>query len=445
MNRWIQLHILVCLCGVWGPGLCATQTTLAGRSGSLPEALAGPARADRLNQLALTSRDADRLASIAYAYQAIHYSRSIRYQAGEALGMKNAGIICFFLGQNDSAVYYYTKALSLFESLGDKQGISACYNNLGLVYQETGSYEKALTNYGRSMKLDQMQGDSAGLANTLINMAEVMIFQGQNSRAILTLTRALRAFVQLHDTTGIYGVLNDRSACYDNLMKTELALADNQQAMAMAGQQKNRYMMARLLSNRAYYLHHAHRTDEAFGCVQQALDLSNEDDDAYGIYNTYYILAELLTYRGQYHESDFFLQKALRKSEEMGNRRVSAKILTSIGRNLLEINEVDKAKGYFSESLKLANEIGARQEIGPNLYNLLLVASIERDFQAADSLDELYLASQQALSPEDNLPDGPKGNGGPIASPAFHSYHIVLGSMMFLLILLLSILVYRTK
>lgn len=351
----------------------------------------GTEKADLLNQISRELRESDRMASLNYAKKAYEHSKSISYNAGQALALKNEGIIWFFLGKNDSAAFYYHNAYSLFQKMNDLSGQSACLNNLGLIEQETGNYKAAIEFYQKSITIDRKLSDEVSVATTLMNIGEVLLTQGESTQAIKIMEEAYVLFLKNGDITGIQNVLNNRAAAYDNLLKFDKAISDINEYIALAKKTGNRYYEARGFSNKALYLFHLGKINEAKASIDSSLSISNEADDGYGVYYTYLILADIYTYENKFDESNFYLQKVLKQAEQMDNKKLIASAMTSIGRNLLEMNEIDKAKGYFLKSLDISSHIGAAQEIMPNLYNLSIIEAVMRNFESADSLNELYL------------------------------------------------------
>ncbi len=86
------------------------------------EVSSGNAKVDLLNEISVTYRRSDRYKSLDYAREAFDNSLTARYLPGQALALKNEGICWFFIGNNDSATYCYTKALDVFTRINDLVG-----------------------------------------------------------------------------------------------------------------------------------------------------------------------------------------------------------------------------------------------------------------------------------------------------------------------------------
>lgn len=406
----------------------------------------GKQKVDLLNQISKEFRDYDRFSSLNYANKAYDLAQNLSYKPGVALALKNIGIIWFYLGDNDSATFYYQKAYQMFVQIGDEPGKSACLNNIGLIKQETGFYNEAYEYYEKSVAIDTKLGDEVSMASTLMNMGEVQMAQGKTLQSFALMDKALAIYEKNNDESGVMTVLLNRAAAYDNLKKFDAAYSTINKLILRAKKNGNRYKEAIGYSNRALYLFHKGEIELAKASIDSSLAISDESDDGYSIYNTYNIMADIYSHEHQYQKSNEYLQKVLKQAEAIDNKRMVSRALTTIGCNLMQTNELDKAKGYFGESLSIANSIGAMQEVIPNLYYLSLIEAIMRNFSAADSLNELYTEKALELFCTDSISDG-KGtisNDKNIQVRTHnHSIQWITAILLFAIVMLLSLIAFK--
>lgn len=408
----------------------------------------GVEKINLLNNVSVIYRKTDRYKSIDFARQAFKLAEEINYLPGIALALKNEGIGWFFIGNNDSAKLCYNQALEVFTRIDDQKGMSACYNNLGLVSQETGKYSEALKYYQYSMDIDQKLGDKIGVALTKANCADILIYQG-NSRKALSLTNEVIAIYRNQSyKEGLMTSLINRAAIYDNLKQFDDAITDQEAAIRLAKELKDTYHEAMALSNMGLVVFHKGKPDEALAILNQALALSDGDDEGYDILNTLWIMSEIYASKKEYEKSNDILQKLLKRFEVIDNKRKEAKVLTSLGRNLMELNEIDKAIGYLSKSLELTVSINARYELLENYRNLAQANAILHNFSAADSLQDLFAEIYSDLDNSDSLADLKKKrsqlNNENVTSSSTTSDWIIAFSLI-LIVMILSISVFRRK
>ena len=354
----------------------------------------GIAKADLLNEISVAFRRTDRYASLDYARQAFELSVTENYMKGKALAKKNEGICWFFIGNNDSAALCYQQALGSFKAIDDKKGMSACYNNLGLIAQETGKYDDALRLYQLSIDMDIKLGDIMGAAATKRNLVDIYIYRGNSKKALNLSNEIILECSNYKDKDCVMRALINRAAIYDYLLKFDAAIIDLKYAIALARELGDSYAEAMALSNFGLATWHKGNPGEALKILNNVLDMSAETNDGYDVLNTLWIMSEIYSSQKEYARSNEILLGVLKRYEEMGYKRQAAKVLTSLGRNLTELNEIDKALGYFEKSLEITLELDAPFELLENYRNLAHVQAILHNFDAADSLQDLFAQTQ---------------------------------------------------
>ena len=405
----IRFSLLVAVMAFGRPAAAIAQDEVQVLVGKMQKST-GREKADLLNQVSLAYRNTDRLKSLEYARLAYKTSSELTYTAGQALALKNQGISWFFIGNNDSATYCYKEALAGFVRIGDMKGISACYNNLGLIAQETGKYPEALRFYERSADMDRKLGDEIGVAQTTQNMADIYIYQGEYQKALALTNACLKIYTVQSDKSGIMGSLLNRAAVYDYLALYQESLRDYQHALRLSREINDKYTEIRLNSNLGVMYWHWQKPDIAMQYLTTALEMSDENDDAYNIDNTLKTMAEIYTSRKEYARANDIYQKILNRNVKLDNKRQVAVIMTAIGRNLIELNEVDKALGYLNKSLEITTGLNTPYEKLENYRNLVIVNAILHNFRAADSLQDVFATTRAFLMDRDSLAANNKQN-----------------------------------
>jgi tetratricopeptide (TPR) repeat protein len=360
-------------------------------------------KADLLNQISVAFRQSDITKAAEFATKALVLSQQLSYPSGEALAFKNLGICFYFEGVNDSAMFFYRKSLAVYTSIGNRSGMSACYNNLGLIAQETGDYESALKNYNLSVTLDHSLGDKNGVAATQANIADILIYKGKSTEALQLLQQVLDYYRDVSDKNGIMRTLINRGSVFDNLLMFEQATSDHREAIRLANELGDRNALAVAKSNLGLITWHRGDCDKALKLLNEVLEMTDQPIPEFDIQNTLWIMADIYTSMKNYSRANEILLQVLKNYELTSNKRAEAKVLTSLGRNLMETNEMDKALGYFNESLLITNKLKIPYEQIENYRNLVYTHAIIHEFDKADSLISLYAKTHQSLFASDSL------------------------------------------
>ncbi|MEI6749056.1 MAG: tetratricopeptide repeat protein [Bacteroidota bacterium] len=340
--------------------------------------------------------------SLDYARQAYKLSLESKYLPGKALAKKNEGVIWFFIGKNDSAALCYKQALGIFTSIGDEKGESACYNNLGLIAQETGKYDEALTYYQSSIDIDHKSGDEIGVATTKGNIADIFMYQGKTKKALVITGECIEIFKRHENKIGLMSSYSTRASEYDYLVMYDKAILDYIEALKIAIDLNDTYQEIVTNSNIGVVYWHYGKPKIAMKYLNKALEMSDEVDDAYNIDNTLKTIAQIYTSQKEYIKANEILIKVLKRVEGIDNKRQVADIMTSMGRNLIELNEIDKALGYLNESLRITKKLDTPYELLENYRNLAYAYAILHEFKTADSIQDCFAQTYSVILSSDS-------------------------------------------
>ena len=211
---------------------------------------------------------------------------------------------------------------------------------------------------------------------------------------------------------------------------------------------KDKYMEIMVNSNLGVMYWHWGKPEKAMQYLTTALEMSDESDDAYNIDNTLNTIAEIYTSQKKYVEANEIYQKILNRNVEMDNKRKVALIMTAIGRNLIELNEIDKALGYLNKSLEITVGLKTPLESLENYRNLAYASAILHNFKAADSLLDIYADTYTEIYNSDSI----VGNRilkikmeERTLSPFTDTNKWIIAFLLLIAIVMMSVLAFRDK
>ncbi|MHC1777746.1 MAG: tetratricopeptide repeat protein [Lentimicrobium sp.] len=94
-----------------------------------------------------------------------------------------AGLYYGMQSKYDSSIYFYEKAIPLYEKKGNRERTSQSASNLAIAYQQQSNYSKALYYQQKSLKIHEEDGNISGQAYTTVNMANTYMNMGDHQRA----------------------------------------------------------------------------------------------------------------------------------------------------------------------------------------------------------------------------------------------------------------------
>lgn len=229
----------------------------------------------------------------------------------------NAGLSYLYLGDAQTAVEYYYKALPLAERGADKTRLAILYDNLGNAFDALKNYEAAKAQYARALEMYAALGDTTGLCYTYNNLSKALTASGKYDSARLILNKGI--------------ALNER-------------LGSRYLAMIYALNQAN------------LYLHTG-----AYAQMEQpaltAFNLANELDDAAAKANACYGVAWHKLFTRQVQAAHTYALMGLAAAKASGSKKEQSEILELLGHIALWNNDLNAFNQYYKQSAVLADSI----------------------------------------------------------------------------------------
>jgi tetratricopeptide (TPR) repeat protein/transcriptional regulator with XRE-family HTH domain len=110
---------------------------------------------------------------------------------GQALGLRQLGIVSWMTGQVQAAAAHLTQAAALYGELGDQPGQAYTLDHLGVVQQLTGDYPAATASRHQALLLARRSGDRLAEAVALIHLGWIQQLTGDHPGACASLQQAL--------------------------------------------------------------------------------------------------------------------------------------------------------------------------------------------------------------------------------------------------------------
>jgi class 3 adenylate cyclase/tetratricopeptide (TPR) repeat protein len=120
-----------------------------------------------------------------------------------AEGYKHLGTAHVLKGDHTTGIELYRRALSIYESLSDLQGLMNVHNNIGIVLRRQSRWDEALAEQQRAQDLARRIGDVWGIGMALANMAETLRNRRDYDGAIAAAEEALRCWLQVGNAVGV--------------------------------------------------------------------------------------------------------------------------------------------------------------------------------------------------------------------------------------------------
>ena len=217
----------------------------------------------------------DSAKAISLAMQAKELAGEIEYPKGEALALKNIGMVYYMKGKYAETLDYWNQSLQIFENLKDDVGISNILNNIGAIYLNQGADTKALEYILKSLQLAEKIGDTLRMITALSNIGGVYY----NKKDPVALNYYLKA-IPLTESSGnmkeYVGITGNIGEIYTDKNDNQKALEYFQKSIKVAGNSLSSAFSVNGIGK--LYLKQG-KLPEALEFHNKALDIARKFDD----------------------------------------------------------------------------------------------------------------------------------------------------------------------
>lgn len=294
----------------------------------------------------------------------------------EAELQNSLGEVYYSISDVKKAVDSFSRALSLWNRVGDRKGEALANLNMGYMSQNFGDLKGAQEHYDQSLSFWKAAGDKRGEALTRTAMGGVHSFLGEQQKALDLHNEALNLFRLIGDRQGEAATLNGIGTAYEGLNKPREALDNYERAMRLYQAIGNRDYEALA----RFYMGAVHRS---LGATERALDYYNQSLSMLRKVGDRRIETYVLRDLASIYNSWGQTKKALNQHERVlklyirfQDKRGQANTLNSIADIYFAGGQTHRALGLYKRALTLAE---AAQDRGAQILTLYKLAHAERD------------------------------------------------------------------
>ncbi len=310
--------------------------------------LKGTKRVDVLNQLAFSYKEIDHDKSLEYCSKALESSKELEYKSGKAFALKTKASLALSKDNVKNATVYNLESLSIYESIGDKDGESTLLNNLGTVFSHIGEFEKGLEYFHKSLVLEKELGNKLGMARAYNNIG---------------------------------------AACQELERYTE-ANKNYLETLSICNELNNQYGIALSLKNIGIVYAEQKNFAKALEYSRRALIIDIENNQPKEIIRTKLVLGNIYLELENYSTAKQYLAEALASAQEMNEQqliRLSHMHLSDYNRRVGDFENAYKNHVVFSEMEDSITNIEVREKI----------ADAEEKYESVKSKTQLALQEKE--------------------------------------------------
>ena len=338
---------------------------------------AGPETLVRIDAQMRSGDFKEALVAAGIAVEEFAAAGDVRSQATAELRVSDA---LYYLGRREETLPPLQRALALYESIGDLEGIGRSYYSMAYYYERTEPARMIeLLEVGRGFA--ERSGDARLIMNVANATGVALWNQGRYDEASVAFERSIGIARESGDGPALasanqnLGLIHlHRGYCLEALEHFTEALAELEKA-------GNPHGVAVVLGNMGNAYLDQRDLESALDCYRRSLELHRRNGYLRGIGVQLSNLASISELFGEFKEAAAAHRQAAAIGRQVGDGRGEIRDLTALGRITLSEGRPDSARVYFHQALLAARTIGDPDLIAPPLKNLAAL-----DFAEGDTL-----------------------------------------------------------
>lgn len=286
----------------------------------------------------------------------------------------NLGIRQHKTGQFAASLESLQKAFTLYQNLGDAQGIANCLGSLGDTYFSMGQYGQSAGFYHQSLVLKKAISDRIGEVEALLGLSNAYLYLGQEERAKKFEQQAQVIRREIGNPRRQAAFLNNLALDSQSQGEYQEAIAFHLQQLKIAREIGNPSLEAESLQKLAQAYELSGQSQKAIELYQQQLEFAQKSNDNALEAIALSQLANAYESLGQSPKAIELYQQQLEIARKSGNPAQETIALNQLAIAYESQGQYPKAIELYQQQLETAKKANNRLAEGTALNNLALAS-----------------------------------------------------------------------
>jgi tetratricopeptide (TPR) repeat protein len=299
--------------------------------------------------------------ALSYINEALQIARDTADQSTQALLLLNIGTAHFNKGEFQDALTYFQQAYDIHLRMNDDG--SEALHDLAQTNVQLGQYETALSQYMKALDARRSNGDKAGVALESGDMGALFAAQGNYSAALKAQQEAVNIYQQLADRPYLtMAALAGYGHTVSAVGREDEGRKSLEEALKLAPTAKNDSITAETLNFLGDNYFYAGDSANARQQYEKALQLATKANAREQIVLAKLDLAKLDVVQGKPQAAVPILKKLRQDTDTMGLKADSVRASIYLGEALLATGQADAAREELDNAVGRAEKLGLRVE-----------------------------------------------------------------------------------
>jgi two-component system sensor histidine kinase/response regulator len=323
----------------------------------------------------------------AFAWKALGLSQKLKYEKGMANAYVSIGIDYVYKGNNELALYYYTKALRLMQKLNNKKAQGNIYNNIARLMHINGNYVEALNNNLKSLKIKEALHDEEGMALSYLNIGNVYAVQNKLEEALGYYIKSMQ-LSEGSPNTNLVNACNNIGNIFGEKKNYQDALTYHLKALKICERLTDKVGMVSTCNNIGGDYFNLKQFKTALPYHAKALKLAVETGNKSGQAYACGGIGNVNQGKKKYSEASTYYAKMLKLGTELNNK----KIMQQAYANFVSLN---KENGNFQQALIYTDLINNMQDSLLGLESQKHLTELNTKYETEKRSKEILLLTRE--------------------------------------------------
>jgi class 3 adenylate cyclase/lipopolysaccharide biosynthesis regulator YciM len=302
----------------------------------------------------------------------------------------------FFSISPEEALNYATQAKELAMKEKLYKQLAYAYKTIGIVKYNQANYVESLDNYDKALAIFDSLGDRQGIANILTIEGSVYFNQADDEKALELNLKSLSVAEQINDTLRILTALSNIGAVYSNKPSTLNKAVDYYlKALPMSESLKNNEAIGTITVNLGEIYLSKGYADSALIYFQKSLEAYQGSEN---IPYTLNDIGKVYQLRKDYQTAIKYHQQAFDISQKLNAKVDMGQSLLNLGDTYMSQGNTSEAIDYYKRSEVILKEISnANYDLEKAYKGLAYAYSSIDDFRNAFRYETLFTGVKDSL------------------------------------------------
>ncbi len=323
---------------------------------------------------------------------AINLAQKLNYTYGYAYSLKQQGGVYKYKSEYDSSLYFYNKALALFDSLANDSQKARVLNGMGNIYKRKGNYEQAIDHFMKSLELSRQIHDTVMISALYNNMAVLFFNMDDNYEQSLEYHLLnLELLKKIKNDGDIFTCLMNIGNVYKAMNDYENALGYYKLSFTYLNEQSNKYDKMLLVHNMGVLYERLEKYDLAIQNYYKAIELQKEIGNKSTLVFSLQGIGNILLAKGNILEGVKYLKESYQIAADIGDLKKQSKVAYAL-------KEAYEKQGLYKESLHYLEIVDEIEDSVYSMDYIKAVTLLEQKYEAEKREQQIaFLEKEQEI------------------------------------------------